>query len=118
MPHVITAATHLSLVLFDVKWNGMLSLRRFLEKLFTLHNHIHKIIQIARSRRLSPVLEGEFKVVLVPEAYSNISIKLSYQDISSVIFPPGDPSGNPSIHHFAPLIKEIAKSCTIVHNCT
>ena len=69
IPHVMTAVTHLLPVLLDVKWKRMLSLRRFLEKLFTLHN---RIVQVAQSRRLSSVLEGEFKVVLVPEAHSNI----------------------------------------------
>ena len=27
-------------------------------------------------------------------------------------------SGNPSIEYYAPLIKETAKNCTIVHICT
>jgi hypothetical protein len=61
-----------------------------LEKLFTLHHHIRTIARIAWSRRLSPVLKGEFIVIRVPAATSGISIKLSYQDVSSVIFPPGD----------------------------
>ena len=73
-----------------MKENSILSLRRFLEKLFTLHHHIRTIARIAWSRRLSRVLDGNFKVLAVPQDHTNISIKLSYEDISSLIFPPGD----------------------------
>ena len=68
----------------------MLSLRRFLEKLFILHHHIRTIARIAWSSRLSRVLDGHFKVLTVPKDHTKISIKLSYEDISSIIFPPGD----------------------------
>lgn len=74
----------------DVQRNRILSLRRLLEKLLRLHFHVHTIARIAWSRRLAPVLEGEFKVICVPATQSDISVKFSYQDVSSVIFPPGD----------------------------
>jgi len=66
-----------------------LSLRRLLNKLFTLHNNIHTITRIAWSRRLSPVLEGEFNVVSVPAARRDISIEFSQRNVLPIVFPPG-----------------------------
>jgi hypothetical protein len=77
-------------LLLDADWNRKLSLRRLLEKLFTLHRHIRTITRIAWSRRLSPFLEGQFDVVSVPAAHGDISIKFSQQDVLTIIFPPGE----------------------------
>jgi len=52
-------------------------MRRFLQKMFTLHNRIQAILCIARSRRLSPILDGKSDVVHVPAACCDISIKFS-----------------------------------------
>ena len=74
----------------DADRNRKLSLRRLLEKLFTLHHHIRTITRIAWSRRLSPFLEGQFDVVSVPAARGDISITFSQQDVLPVIFPLGE----------------------------
>lgn len=65
-------------------------MRRLFDKLFTIHHHIRTISRIAWSHRLSPVLTGTFRVVAVPPARTNLSIKFSHQDVSSIILPPGD----------------------------
>ena len=65
-------------------------MRQLLEKLCTLHHHIHTITRIARSRRLSQFLKGKFRVVLVPADHHDISIKFCRRDILPIIFPPGD----------------------------
>ena len=77
--------------LLDVDQSTILSLRLLLEKLFTLHHHIRTIARIAWSRQLAPFLEGQFNVVYVPEAHSNISINLSEQNVLPVIFPTPKP---------------------------
>ena len=78
------------LFLLYVDQDRVLSLRRLLEKLFTLHHHIRTITRIAWSRRLSSFLKGQFNVVPVPAARGDISIKFSQQNILPIIFPPGN----------------------------
>jgi hypothetical protein len=75
------------LLLLYVDQNRILSLRRLLEKLFTLHHHIRTITRIAWSRRLSSFLKGQFNVVSVPAARGDISIKFSQQNVLPIIFP-------------------------------
>jgi hypothetical protein len=77
------------LLLLNVDQNRILSLRRLLEKLFTLHHHIRANTCIAWSRRLSLFLEGQFNVVSVPAARGDISIKFSQQNVLAIIFPQG-----------------------------
>ena len=75
------------LLFLAVKQNRNLSLRRFLQKMFTLHNHVRTILRIAWSRRLSPFLEGEFNIVLVPAAHGDILVKFSQQKLIHIAFP-------------------------------
>jgi len=69
----------------DVNRRRTLSLRSLLEKTFTLHHHIRTITRIAWSRRLAPILNGQFEVVLVPAAQHDISIKFTQQSVLPVI---------------------------------
>jgi hypothetical protein len=82
--------TSSSLFLLVVKQNRKLSLRRCLQKLFTLHHHIQSILRIAWSSRLSPFLEGQFDIMAVLAAPSDISIQFSQQQVLHVAFPPED----------------------------
>jgi len=77
--------THLLFLV--VKKNRHLSLRRCLQKLFTLHHHIRSILRIAWSTRLSPFLEGQFDIIPVPAALGDISIQFSQQQVLHVAFP-------------------------------
>ena len=54
----------------------------------TLHNHVRTILRIAWSRRLSPFLEGEFNIVLVPAAHGDILVDFSQQKVLQIAFPP------------------------------
>ena len=67
-----------------------MSLRRLLQKIFILHHHIRSILRIARSQRLSPFLEGQFDVVLVPAVPSSICIQFSENQVFGAAFPPED----------------------------
>jgi len=78
------------LLFLAVKQNRNLSLRRFLQKMFTLHNHIRTILRITWSRRFSSFLEGEFNVVLVPAAHGDTLVKFSQQKVLHIAFPPED----------------------------
>jgi len=57
---------------------------------FTLQYHIQSILRIAWSSRLSPFLEGQFDIVSVPAAPSDISIQFSQQQVLPIAFPPED----------------------------
>jgi hypothetical protein len=93
--------------------NGILSLRRFLQKLFTLNHHIHTITRIAWSRRLSPLLGGQFNVVSVPAARGDISIKFAQQNIIPVIFPPRElAERNIKLKVYDELLKRLRKQAS------
>lgn len=69
----------------------LLSLRRLIEKICTLHRHIRTIIRVAWSHRLGPFIFGEnFKIVRVPAKRANVAITFSPQTVFSVIFPEGN----------------------------
>ena len=73
-----------------VKQNKKLSLRWCLQKLFTLHHHIQSILRIAWSSQLSPFLEGQFDIISVPAAPSDIAIQFSQQEVLRAAFPRED----------------------------
>lgn len=84
------------------KW----SLRCLLEKLFTLHHHIHTITHIAWSHRLLPFLQGQFTVVSVPASCWDISLSFSPQNILPVIFPQGEQKELPVYDELLKRLKE------------
>ena len=94
-------------LLLNADRNRKLSLRRLLEKLFTL---IRTITRIAWSRRLSPFLEGQFDVVSVPAARGDISITFSQQDVLPVIFPLGEQKELPVCDELLKRLQEKARN--------
>ena len=74
-----------------VKKNRHLSLRRCLQKIFTLHHHIQAILRIVWSKQLAPFLQG-LKIISVPAVLGNISIDLSLANVLPIAFPEDEAS--------------------------
>jgi hypothetical protein len=106
--HIYETIAHV--LLLDADRNRKLSLRRLLEKLFTLHHHICTITHIAWSCRLSPFLEGQFDVVSVPAACGDISITFCQQDVLPIIFPSGEWKELPVCDELLKRLREKAKN--------
>ncbi|KIM39079.1 hypothetical protein M413DRAFT_19880 [Hebeloma cylindrosporum] len=67
-------------------WWPRRTVRRFLQKMLILHQHIRAILRIAWSTRLSPFLKGTFNIVPVPPTLRKLSVEFTPEKVFSVTF--------------------------------